>query len=81
MDRFCRGLNCAPINISVKAMYKHPLGNKHAGVETTYRLQADKSVVIDVLDQEPDFIHMGGDHNPWAAVSSLRPDHISHYID
>ncbi len=47
------------------------LGGHHARVEAAKGMDAQESVVINVLDNKADFVHVGGEHQFFAASGSL----------
>lgn len=62
-------------------MNDDPLGSHHSRVESTEGMNAEESVVVDVLDDEANFVHMGGEHEFFAVTGSLfDTDQVAHGI-
>jgi hypothetical protein len=59
---------------------EHPLRHQGAGVEATDRLQAEKAVVVDMGDEKPNLVHVGGKHDP-GTVATLGADHAAQRVN
>ena len=59
---------------------EHPLRDQGAGIEAADRLQAEEPVVVDMGDEEPDLVHVGGDHDP-GTIAPLGADHAAQRVD
>jgi hypothetical protein len=63
-----------------KAMDEYTLRDQRARVEAADRLQAEEPVVVDMGDEEPDLVHVGGDHDA-RAIAALGADDAAQSID
>jgi hypothetical protein len=63
-------------------MHQDTLCNQDTGIEATERLQADKAFVIDMADDETDFIHVRGYQDFRSLTTALFvSDDVTHGID
>jgi hypothetical protein len=81
MDRLGAGLQDASKGFSVPTMNADALGDENAGVEASHRLHADKSLVVDMANQEADFVNVGGKGNAWASLSPPNANEISQGVN
>jgi hypothetical protein len=81
MERFARRFNDAPDLVSGGGVDDDTLGEKYARIETSQVLQAEKPRVVDVPDEEADFVHVRRDQDRWPATSPLRRDQVAKAID
>jgi hypothetical protein len=59
---------------------EHPLRDQGAGVEAADRLQAEEPVVIDMGDEKPNLVHVGGEHDP-GTVATLGSHHAAQRVN
>ncbi len=56
------------------------LRNEVARVEAAKRLQPDRPVFVDTPHDEPDLVHMGGEHDPGLAAA-FASDDVAERVD
>jgi hypothetical protein len=60
---------------------QHPLGDKHAWVETSDLLDAKEATVVDVADEKPDFIEVSGDCHARTALAVPDANQVAECVD
>ena len=63
------------------AMHLDALSNEVARVEPAKRLDAQETFVVDMLDHEPNLVHVGRDHHRRTVEALLCSDHAPHRIN
>lgn len=81
MDRLRRELERAEERITGAGPHVDALGDQDAGIEAADRLETKKALLVDVTNEEADFVHVGSEHDAAIAAAAAPADEIAHGID
>ena len=64
---------------ALSAVDEHPLSKRHLVEPPAQGHETQEAVVVDVLDHEPDLVHVGGDHDGRSGTGP-GADHVAHAV-